>query len=228
MQGHRQSHARGRAGRRSSGSLAATCLDPVTGQPIIDLLTWIGGEHYPYCPDYIEEVKRSGTSRRLNPNLDLTQLTRSSRMILAHPLALNTLWQEQMLPEACAKHIPRHDAAGLARLDLDPTQEPQARAGPCLFKTWELIPLEAATTVLAMAGERPLCLRKIASTIYQYRPSGEAAGGLRSGLFAALPITGVALIRYEDGSVHEKARAKLLAGLERNGEMALPFYETDK
>src|SRR5258706_16194102 len=25
------------------------------GLPIYDLLIWVGAEHYPYCPDYIEE-----------------------------------------------------------------------------------------------------------------------------------------------------------------------------
>ena len=28
--------------------------------PIFDLLIWVGAEHYPYCPDYLEEVKHWG------------------------------------------------------------------------------------------------------------------------------------------------------------------------
>ncbi len=85
------------------------------------------------------------------------------------------------------------------------------------------------------AGERhsgteslPLCLREIGSTIYQYRPTGEPADGLVPGLFAALPLTGFALIRYHDGSVNERAREKILAGLEARESRALPFYETDR
>ena len=123
----------------------------------------------------------------------------------------------------------------LIRLALSP-ETPQT--GPCLFKLWELIPREAAQTVIEAAvveagtehsgvESLPLCLREIGSTIYQYRPTGESAEGLVPGLFAALPITGFALIRFQDGSVNERAKEKILAGLEKREGHALPFYETD-
>ena len=79
--------------------------------PIFDLLIWVGAEHYKYCPDYLEEVKMYGASRRLNPNLDLSLLSRSSRMILAHPHVLNMRWHEQRPPLDCKKAVPGHDAA---------------------------------------------------------------------------------------------------------------------
>jgi hypothetical protein len=237
-------------------------------QPIFDLLIWVGEEYYKYCPDYLEETRRYGASRRLNPNLDLSLLSRSSRMILAHPHVLNTRWQEQRPPQSCKKRVPGHDvpaashygkenardessegrisppalngaATGreLISLALSP-ETPQM--GPCLFKVWELIPREAAQTVIEAATDEearaqqsgaeslPLCLREIGSTIYQYRPTGESADGLVPGLFAALPITGFALVRFQDGSVNEQAKAKILAGLEAREEHALPFYETDR
>jgi hypothetical protein len=237
------------------------------GQPIFDLLIWVGEEYYPYCPDYLEETRRYGASRRLNPNLDLSLLSRSSRMILAHPHVLNTRWQEQRPPQSCKKSVPGHDvpaashgvkenardesgegrisslaltgaAAGRELISLAVSPE-IPHMGPCLFKVWELIPREAAQTVIEAAddavGEQhsgteslPLCLREIGSTIYQYRPTGESAEGLVPGLFAALPITGFALIRFQDGSVNEQAKAKILAGLEAREEHALPFYETDR
>ena len=189
--------------------------DPATG--ITHLLIWIGGEHYQFTPDYVEETKRFGASRRLNPNLELSRLTRESHMILAHPRAMNTLWEEHVLPQVCQKHIPRHDAASLFILNSDSAQ----KAGPCLFKLWELVPHEAATEVLELEGESPICLRSVGSTIYQYRPTGESAEGLQPGLFAALPITGFALIQYEDGTVNESAKAKL----QQSGQF---FYETDR
>ncbi len=238
------------------------------GLPIYDLLIWVGQEHYPYCPDYLEETLRYGASRRLNPNLDLSLLSQSSRMILAHPLVLNTAWQEQCPPQTCKKEVPGHDAAITASGDeaeiatgeiggetitsplirlvgssadlLHPALPSESlRMGPCLFKLWELIPKEAAQTAIDIldseVGEQrpgaellPLCLREIGSTIYQYRPTGESADGLVPGLFAALPITGFALIRYHDGSVNDRAREKILAGLEAHGTHALPVYETDR
>src|SRR5437764_8643274 len=144
-------------------------------QPIYDLLIWVGEEHYKYCPDYLEEVKRYGASRRLNPNLDLSLLSRSSRMILAHPHVLNTLWQEQRPPQSCKKKVPGHDTATgpdeeaadtsdeigegsnshLLAQSIGSRTEPflpamssiRTHSGPCLFKVWELIPREAAQTV---------------------------------------------------------------------------------
>jgi hypothetical protein len=189
--------------------------DPAT--EITHLLIWVGAEHYEYCPDYVEESKRFGASRRINPNLELSRLTRESRMILAHPRAINTLWEEQTPPHVCQKHLPRHDAVSLAKLFTDPAQ----KAGPCLFKLWDVIPQEDATEVLELEGEGPVYLRRVGSTIYQYQPTGESAEGLQPGLFAALPITGFALIQYDDGTVNESAKAKLQ-------QAGLLFYETDK
>src|SRR5579864_2467808 len=87
------------------------------GLPIYDLLIWVGQEHYPFVPDYLEETRHIGASRRLNPNLDLSLLSRSSRMILAHSLVLNTAWQTQRAPESCKKEIPGHDTALVANDD---------------------------------------------------------------------------------------------------------------
>jgi hypothetical protein len=249
------------------------------GQPIHDLLIWVGAEHYEYVPDFLEEVRRYGASRRLNPNLDLARLSRASRMLLAHPLVINTLWQEQQPPQQCGKNVPGHAAqshsliseedederdedeweweesaasketseltsshplttalTGLSTTTILPVPSPldTTHAGPCLFKVWELIPVEAAQTVITLDGEegkgdeRPLCLREIGSTVYQYRPTGESADGLVPGLFAALPITGFALIRFADGSVNEKAKQKMMDGLQAHQEHAIPFYESDR
>jgi hypothetical protein len=240
----------------------------VEGLPIFDLLIWVGAEFYPFCPDYLEETCRYGASRRLNPNLDLSLLSRSSRMILAHPHVLNTAWQTQRPPQSCKKEVPGHDAANAASDDeaggttsetgeeitikpllhligtssesLLPVVSPiSPRTGPCLFKLWELIPREAAQTAIDIldseVGELspgteqlPLCLRGIGSTIYQYRPTGESADGLVPGIFAVLPITGFALVRFQDGSVNERAKEKIMAGLEAHGGHAIPVYETDR
>jgi len=258
-------------------------------QPIYDLLIWVGAEHYPSCCDYIEETRRYGASRRLNPNLDLALLSSASRMILAHPRVINTLWQEQRPPQECGKHVPGHDGKpvedaededewGVARDgengddewgeekddgerdDADewegvyeragertraiaaahpalsanvslPTPSPSSAShtGPCLFKLWELIPQDEAQTVITIDGEdAPLCLREIGSTTYQYRPTGESADGLQPGLFAALPITGFALIQFADGTVNEKARQKILTGMESHQGQAIPFYESER
>jgi hypothetical protein len=223
-----------------SGELAQ---DTLTGKPIYDLLIWIGAEHYPYAPDYIEETRRLGASRRLNPNLDLTVLTRQSRMLLAHPRAILPCWHELIPPEKCRKEnlfktkgLPYHDLAFYEALYrdllapgevLDPTHDDE-RLGPCIFKLWEMLPEDEALDIFEQPEKLPLCLRQISSTVYEYRPTGEETNCWEPGFVMALPITGIALIQHRDGSVNERAKEKLQAGAEQNGEKALPFYETDK
>ena len=215
-------------------------LDDV-GLPIYDLLIWVGEQYYPFCPDYIEETRRYGVSRRLNPNLDLSLLSQSSRMILAHPLARNTAWQEQQSPERCEKGVPGHAATDAHSETVGKNRPPEIEpTGPCLFQLWNLIPQEAAHMILPeqeteqeetippLPVQSPLCLRSIGSTIYHYRPSGEATGGLSAGFFATFPITGFAFIRFHDGSVNERAKEKVLAGLTSHGDRAIPFYESDR
>ena len=207
-------------------------LDPLTNEPIYDLLIHIGAEHYPEPPDYYEETKRLGASRRLNPNLDFTLLTSNSRMLLAHPRAIVTQWWDLALPELCKKHQVGHDLDFFAQLgvvDAEAARKDERRQGPCLFKLWDLLPQDEAIQVFNQGeGQRPLCLRRTGSTVYQYRPSGEQAEQRQEGFILGLPITGFALIKHADGAVNEKAKQKLLSGLGKNGEAALPFYESDK
>ncbi len=211
-------------------------LDPETGNPIYDLLIHIGAEHYPEAVDYIEETRRLGASRRLNPNLDLSRLSRLSRMLLAHPRAIIASWRELTPPERCKKKFAYHDQAFYTAFyrdllgqgeSLDATHD-EERIGPCTFKLYEVLAREEAIEVFEQEGEYPLCLRQIGSTIYEHRCSGEEVTAWEEGFILGLPITGIALIQYADGSVNEKAKEKLLAGMEQNGAMSLLFYETEQ
>ena len=202
-------------------------LDPVTGRPIYDLLIHIGAEHYPYASDYMAETRQLGASRRLNANLDLSLLTSRSRMLLAHPKAIIVPWRDLTPPDWCFKRLKRHDLASYALLGLDAATD-EDRVGPCIFKLWDVLPENEAIEVFEQEGERPVCVRKIGSTLYEYRPTGEEVQEWEQGFILGLPITGIALIQYADGTVNEKAKAKMLEGVEQNGEMAVPYYETEK
>jgi len=219
-------------------------VHPVTGEmelddqdrPIWDLLIHIGAQHYPFAPDYYKETERLGASRRLNPKLDLSRLTLSSRMLLAHPRAIPVGWRGLLPPQTCRKHLPYHDMAFYAELyrelveqgeGIDATHDSE-RVGACFFKLWDVIPQEVALQVFPQEGDLPLCLRKSGSTIYEFRPTGENVDQWEEGFILGLPITGIALIQYEDGSVNEQAQKKLQAGREQNGEDAIPFFETDR
>lgn len=178
--------------------------------PIVHLLIWVGAEHYPYVADYIEETRRYGASRKLSPLLDFSQLGPQSRLYLAHPKTLNTTWRDHAPPVTCLKEVEGHVA--------DATHPP---AGPCLFKTYDLIPRDAALDPhdpLHIDG-RPYYYRTIGSTDYYFSPTGEDASGLVPGIFAALPITGFALIQRADGTVNEQAEKKLR-------QAHLPSYHT--
>jgi hypothetical protein len=195
--------------------------------PIFDLFMHIGATHYPWAPDYIEETRRLGASRRINPHLHLSLLTRASRMILAHPKAIPQNWLALQPPVRCKKRLERHDLASYIRLSLDPLRDEQ-RPGSCLFKLWEVIPREQAESTQELEGQPPLCLRRCGSTVYQYTPTGEHVIAWEEAFILALPLTGFSLIQYADGSVNEQAKRKLLDAQAKQGEMSLPFYETPR
>ncbi len=170
------------------------------GLPIFDLLIHVGAEHYPWAVDYIEETRSIGASRRLNPNLDLSRLSRSSRMLLAHPKAIIPGWREFLPPARCMKQRPMHDQRHYDAIyrelveageGIDATDDDE-RMGPCIFKLWEVIPQEDACEVFEQEVGYPLCLRKIGSTTYDYYSTGEVVTGWEEGFILALPITGIA------------------------------------
>lgn len=217
--------------------------DPANPQ-LYHLYIWIGAEHYPYLPDYIEELRRHGASRRLASSLPFHLLTPGqSKMILAHPFALNARWADQRQPVYCACRIAGHDssrsikepmlaAAGASSSELerkvasrllasvsDFGEEGQAAAGPCLFKTYELIPPPASNDEQYTFSGRANFLRTIGGVTYTYAPTGEDASGLRPGFFARLPLTHFDLIRRDDGSVNERGKSEIeAAGIEMHEE----------
>ena len=195
------------------------------GNPIYDLLIYIGAEHYPYAPDYLEETRRYGVSRRLNPNLDLSLLTILSRMLLAHPKAIPLNWRELCPPKECRKHLSRHDQRSYARRGSDPAQDAD-RPGPCLYKLWELLPRELALAVVDLDGEQPLCVRVLPSTRYEYCPTGEQVESWQCAFILNVPITGIALVQDAEGQVNGRAKRILSKAYEERGAQALPFYET--
>src|SRR5207237_4496979 len=149
------------------------------------------------------------------------------------PYALNTLWEQQERPRTCAKSIPGHalpessdergehewqDEGEALEVVAEEETPLDAHTGPCLSKCYELVPVEAAQNAPAPGEAAPFCLREIGSTIYSYRPTGESADGLRPGIFAVLPITGFALIQLSDGAVNERAKAKIEAAQQKNGD----------
>jgi hypothetical protein len=89
------------------------------------LLVWIGAEHYPYLPDFIEEARRFGISRRIRGNFDFSLLTTASRMLLIHPSAINPSWQFQAPAALC----PKNNVAHLASLPFSDADADEGEEG---------------------------------------------------------------------------------------------------
>lgn len=194
------------------------------GRTISDLFIHIGAKFYPWGPDFLQEARHLGVSRRLPATLNLKLLNRSSRMWLAHSKAIPLNWQELSPPDRCKKVLDRHDLAWYTahqadyRMDLD-------RVGPCIFKLWDLIPFDQAETVIEQPGGRPLCMRRIGSTLYPYWPTDETISGWAEAFLLATPLTGFSLIQDADGNVNTQAKEKLLEAMSIQGPMHLPMYE---
>jgi hypothetical protein len=220
----------------------------------VHLVIWVGEAHYPHLADFVEEAKRAGISRKISPHLldrpDFSRVSLASRMILAHPRALETRWLDQAPPLRCLKGVPGHagpvalspgpDLAGRLLPDVR-----EAQTGPCLFKTWELIPTHAAQALTDpltgtpivdpvtheiqrkrfMLGGRSWYTRHIGSVAYLYPPTGESDAGLEPGIFGAFPITGFALVKRADGTVDGRAQARL-ERLRQTTDM--PYFHADR
>jgi hypothetical protein len=140
-------------------------------------------------------------------------------------------WEEKLARVASMatedlEELARRDAAGEAvTLEAAPPPAPVHHvddAGPCLFKTWELIPPAAGEYVMDEDGGRKLYTRTLASTTYAYAPTGEDRhASFEPGIFAALPLHGFALIRDRDGTMDERRASKLDAS-------GMPWYAADK
>lgn len=197
------------------------------GRTIHDLFIHIGAKFYPWGPDFLQEARRLGVSRRIPATLDLKRLNRASRIWLAHAKAIPLNWAELSPPDRCKKVLDRHDLAWYMahqadyRADLD-------RAGPCIFKLWDLIPIDQAETVTEQPDARPLCMRRLGSTLYPYRPTEEAVSGWAEAFLLAKPLTGFSLIHDADGNVNTQAKEKLLEAMSVQGSMHLPMYETPR
>ncbi|HEU5374132.1 MAG TPA: hypothetical protein VFV38_01715 [Ktedonobacteraceae bacterium] len=197
------------------------------GRTIYDLCIHIGATFYPWGPDFLQEARRLGVSRRLPATLDLKLLNRASRMWLAHAKAIPLNWQELSPPDRCKKVLERHALAWYTAHQVDYRRDLD-RIGPCIFKLWDLIPSDQAETITGQPGERPLCMRRIGSTLYPYRPTEESVSGWAEAFLLAIPLTGFSLIQDADGNVNEQAKEKCQKASLVQGPMHLPVYETPR
>ena len=114
---------------------------------VFDVFIWVGEEFYPTVPDFIEEVREMGISRRVPVTFNLASLTpEKSRMLFVHKRAKPRMAYEldpaSDAPRKCSKG---HGLSG------DPDNH-------CVFALWDLGALapqyEDKHTMTAGAGGR--------------------------------------------------------------------------
>jgi hypothetical protein len=122
---------------------------PATGA--WDLILWVGAEYYPYVPDFVEEGRVHGFSKRIPTNLENLDLlsAEESRLVLVHPRAgydhrhhtkhYDTSHWASVLPR-----ILRPDAS--ASGECNHPIESDHQTTNCTFSLWDLAGHPKATT----------------------------------------------------------------------------------
>ena len=89
---------------------------------IFDILIWVGAEFYPFIPDFIEEARAMGISRRIPRGFPIEKLTPGeSRMILIHSRAVPQFDYQALPSGKCQKkevdHLCTFDTWSLSSLN---------------------------------------------------------------------------------------------------------------
>lgn len=183
----------------------------VNGEPVGIYDAWdrVGSKYYPNVEDFIREGKNHGFSRRISSKADLSLLTRQSRLVLVHERAM--LLNADELYRAldaemrdmqrgshkwscrCGKHD--HDAYPLYARDS------KDMMSTCVSSWMEVIrggtemhdPDQPNRTVERTIGELTYTARRAP---LEFTPDFE------DGIFAILPISGLAVIKDPQSSKH--------------------------
>ena len=158
---------------------------PVTKEKddVKHLIIWVGEQFYPYCPDFIEETRRYGASRRIPFTKDFDFegfVPFKSRMYFIHPRAIIT-------NEDCFEKV-----------DMCPKNKPEHLEGKefCIRSLYYFVQAEPEGGQYA---------REIGDTRY-YVPwvVRSKRPEYMAGMFLNLPFTHFEYVRREDGSVEPR------------------------
>lgn len=141
------------------------------------ILDWVGEEHYPTVPDFVEEMRRFGMSRRLPKTLDFSRLSARSRVLLVHAKA------RVINPETLAE-------AGPCPCYFDKPGHKDHKA-TCLYNAWQALPKG---------------VRKMPSFEFMSKGIGPDGVNFEPGIFAAMPISRLVQVRASD-AIKDMAKA---------------------
>lgn len=145
------------------------------------VLDWIGESHYPYVPDFLEEARVMGFSRRAPKTLDFSKLGPGSRMIYIHKRA------------RVANHL---DFAPYLPDFECPCGKGHLAGDSCIGLLWHVAP--ADPKVLDTVGR---ALKIKGKDSYPLLPltKGAPAPVYEVALFASMPITSVSVVAGTSG-----------------------------
>lgn len=194
-------------GKRAKGGLYACCglspfgkpiedflIDPpiaYNGEsfraPIVDekngvknLIFWVGKEYYPFCPDYIEETRVMGISKRVPLGFDFDGIEPfKSSMFFIHPRAIidNDIWKPDWCPMEKDNHIEGDEF--------------------CIRSLYFFVDVEI------IDGKY---VRRIASTSYTVPISYEHKPEYKPGIFMRIPFSHFEYVAKDDGTVDERVK----------------------
>ena len=165
---------------------------------VMNVLDWIGEANYPYAPDFIEEGRRRGFSRKINPNVDLSALSRGSRMFFMHAKGALSNWREYHaaqrdadLDELCALH-----AITKSRKHYGPSVDEH-----CIRHLWAAL-APSSGSLNAPGGEHTKLWRRFVDFEYRVFPTDPVLSApFVPAVIAAFPITNITVIA-KDGDAH--------------------------
>ena len=171
------------------------------------MLIWVGAKYYPYVPDFVEEAKGQGVSRRIPSNFPIEKLSQGSCMYLCHPKAVlpdpchqrvRIAFEEGKVAWSCPKgYVQHHSPEDVAACEV------------CLGLLWPLASLEPGTTKFRgipsrQVGDTHYELPELSSMIRLDKHQVDYA----TGLFAVFPITDLDYIMDERKQVPKELAEK--------------------
>lgn len=159
------------------------------------MLIWIGAEFYPFVPDFVEEVRKMGVSRRIPRGFPIEKLTPyKSKMILIHSKAIPDFGYFAPPTGKCLKPDIEH---------------------LCTFDLWPLSSLESVENHKLIFGEEDSVAVATPSVTYRVSRCTKASEGTPyvSGAFAAFHFTHLEFVSLVNKAPKELAEKVTKAGI---------------
>ena len=101
------------------------------------LIMGVGASYYPYTPDFVEEMRVMGLSKRLPKNYDFSSLTpHKSQLLLVHPRAIPQFEYRLKRDPPCPRRMVFSETTGEILGELKGTQTIEDHA--CIGDLWDL------------------------------------------------------------------------------------------